>query len=358
MKENLNIGSRIDGYVEQTNNGVIEKHCYENSDANAEWTQLSTWLGGDAVAGGKMKEAGTGHWWILNSGATNSSGFTGLPGGWRINSGVGPQDSVFQDQYQNGYFWSSGFSALPDLNFSWARYLQYSNENVYRTGNHHTMGLSVRCIKDTSYSGTSCAIPTLTINHLAGAVAPVNKTVTYGTVTNIPGEPAKCWITSNLGADHQATAVNDSTEASAGWYWQFNRKQGYKHDGTTRTPNTTWITYISENTNWIAANDPCNIELDPTWHIPTSAEWYNVQNIGGWTSLCDAWTSDLKLHATGLLGYSDGSLNYRGSDGLYWSSMESDGAQRAWFPSFDPVTSYIMSTYNMYGMSIRCLREN
>ena len=87
-----------------------------------------------------------------------------------------------------------------------------------------------------------CGDP-LTINHLvSGGVAPVDKTVTYGTVTNIPGETSKCWITSNLGADHQATAVNDATEASAGWYWQFNRKQGYKHDGTTRTPNTTWIT--------------------------------------------------------------------------------------------------------------------
>jgi len=77
----------------------------------------------------------------------------------------------------------------------------------------------------------------ITINHLvSGGVAPVDKTVTYGTVTNIPGETSKCWITSNLGADHQATAVDDATEASAGWYWEFNRKQGYKNDGSTVTP--------------------------------------------------------------------------------------------------------------------------
>ena len=53
-----------------------------------------------------------------------------------------------------------------------------------------------------------------------------------GTVTGIPGETTKCWITSNLGASQQATAVNASTQASSGWYWQFNRKQGYKYDGT------------------------------------------------------------------------------------------------------------------------------
>lgn len=73
----------------------------------------------------------------------------------------------------------------------------------------------------------------ITVSHVAGTVAPVSKTTTYGTVTNIPGETTKCWITSNLGADHQATSMGDATEASGGWYWQFNRKQGYKNDGTT-----------------------------------------------------------------------------------------------------------------------------
>jgi hypothetical protein len=57
---------------------------------------------------------------------------------------------------------------------------------------------------------------TITVYHASGLVAPVSKTVTYATTTNIPGEPIKCWITSNLGSDHQATAVNDATEASAG----------------------------------------------------------------------------------------------------------------------------------------------
>jgi hypothetical protein len=74
----------------------------------------------------------------------------------------------------------------------------------------------------------TCGAP-ITVNHVAGTTAPVTKTVTYGTVSNIPGEISKCWITSNLGASQQATAVDDATEPSAGWYWQYNRKQGYKH---------------------------------------------------------------------------------------------------------------------------------
>jgi len=198
----------------------------------------------------------------------------------------------------------------------------------------------------------------ITINHIAGAVAPVTKTVTYGTVTNISGELTKCWITSNLGSDHQAIAVSDATEASAGWYWQFNRKQGYKHDGTTRTPNTTWIDGIYETSDWITANDPCNIELGSTWRIPTYTEWYNVDNTGGWTDLNGPWDSGLKLHAAGYLATSDGSLGNRGSDGDYWSSTQND-ATNGWFLGFGSGGSYMGNSLSKaYGFSVRCVRDN
>ena len=199
----------------------------------------------------------------------------------------------------------------------------------------------------------------VTISHMAGGVAPVSKTVTYGTVTNIPGEPAKCWITSNLGADHQATAVNDATEVSAGWYWQFNRKQGYKHDGINRIPNTIWISSISENSDWITANDPCNIELGSSWRIPTYTEWYNVDNTGGWTTWTGPWNSGLKLHAAGGVVYSDGSLYGRGEYGEYWSSTE-EGSITAFYLIFYNVDCYMESFggYKWYGFSARCIKDN
>jgi hypothetical protein len=197
---------------------------------------------------------------------------------------------------------------------------------------------------------------TMTINHAAGPVAPVNKTVTYGTVTGIPGEAMKCWITGNLGADHQATAVDDVTEPSAGWYWQVNRKQGYKHDGTTRTPNTSWISAIYEPSDWIAANDPCTIELGLSWRVPTFTEWTNVDNTGGWTNWNGPWGSGLKLHAAGALDYENGSLYSRGTMGRYWSSTQG-GTGDCWSLNIGSGWCDTGNTIKINGFSVRCVRD-
>jgi hypothetical protein len=186
--------------------------------------------------------------------------------------------------------------------------------------------------------GASILIPgtcggSFTVSHIEGNIAPVNKTVTYGTVTNVPGEPEKCWITRNLGASQQASAVNDASEASAGWYWQFNRAQGYKHDGTTRTPNTTWITSIDENSDWTEGNDPCNLLLASGWRIPSVTEWTNVNDGGNWTDWYGPWNSLLKMHAAGRIA-ADGNLYNRGTSGDYFSNAQ-QGNQTAKLMYFD-----------------------
>ena len=196
---------------------------------------------------------------------------------------------------------------------------------------------------------------TLTVTHDdAGGVAPVDKTVTYGTVsTDLSGE-TKCWITQNLGADHQATSATDNTEASAGWYWQFNRKQGYKHDGTNRTPNTTWTSSIDENSDWQAGNDPCTILLGTGWRIPTYTEWKNAD--AGWDSRTDTYNSVLKLHAAGYLHKSDGSLVTRGSFGNYWSSTQ-NSSTGGWNLNFFISHSFMYNATKADGFSLRCLRD-
>jgi hypothetical protein len=199
----------------------------------------------------------------------------------------------------------------------------------------------------------SCGIA-ITISHVTGNVAPVTKTTTYGTVTDIPGAASKCWITSNLGSDHQASAVSDATEESAGWYWQFNRKQGYKHSGTSVTPTWT-ITSINESSNWVADNDPCTIELGIGWRIPTYSEWNSVDVNGVWTNWNGPWDSALKMHAAGYLN-TNGSLLDRGSSGFYASATQWD-ATRCDYLQFNSgfcITNFIDKAL---GYSIRCIKD-
>jgi len=208
---------------------------------------------------------------------------------------------------------------------------------------------------------TTAACPaSITLYHsTAGNVAPIAKTVTYGIVeTSLSGEN-KCWITKNLGATNQASSATDNTEAARGWFWQFNLKQGYNHDGTTKTPST-WITPpISESSDWISANDPCTILLGPGWRIPTRTEWINSDLNGGWNNYNNTYASVLKLHAAGELNYLHGSLWNVSSFGYFWSSNQ-------YYQSPNPGGWYLcisISGSDMYqyskaaGNSIRCLQD-
>jgi len=194
-----------------------------------------------------------------------------------------------------------------------------------------------------------------TRSHSAGSVAPVAKTVTYGTVTGIPGENAKCWITRNLGATQPPNTVDDDTEPSAGWYWQFNRKQGYKHDGNTLTPSWT-LTSIDENSDWQSDNDPCSLLLGSAWRIPTYAEWYNVDNSGGWATWSGPWGSHLSMHAAGYLLYSSGSITNRGVFGYYWSSTQYSNTN-GYRLGFNSGFCGGGDAYKTYGFPLRCIRE-
>jgi hypothetical protein len=195
----------------------------------------------------------------------------------------------------------------------------------------------------------------VTVNHIEGVVAPVTKTVTYGTVTNIPGETSKCWITSNLGADHQADSVDDATESSAGWYWHFNLKQGYKCTTGSNIYPLWPILSINENSNWVLSNDPCNIELGSGWRIPTYTEWYNIDAVGVWAKWDGPWNSALKLHTAGIV-QPEGYLVYRGLQGDYWSSNQRNSSM-AYDLFFMEAYCQLVNDNKAMGATIRCLRE-
>jgi uncharacterized protein (TIGR02145 family) len=106
---------------------------------DTEWTKLSDSLGGETVAGGKIKEVGTVHWAPPNTGATNSSGFTALPGSYRSINGN------FYDLSRKAYFYSSSRGGVIN---AWYRYLFYDNEYLGRTNNNKNYGFSCRCLQD------------------------------------------------------------------------------------------------------------------------------------------------------------------------------------------------------------------
>jgi uncharacterized protein (TIGR02145 family) len=107
--------------------------------SDEEWKILTGYLGGENVAGGKMKEAGTAHWLDPNTGATNSSGFTALAAGYRGKEGFIPSNA------NSTLLWSSTEFNKAD---SWTRYLLFDNENIGRKTGGKYHGAAVRCVKD------------------------------------------------------------------------------------------------------------------------------------------------------------------------------------------------------------------
>ena len=111
--------------------------------SDLEWDTLSTFLGNNA--GGKLKdtgtiEAGTGLWYAPNAGATNKTGFTGLPGGYR-----GGHSGAFDDFGGEGYWWTSthyNASKARDRN------LHYLDGHVGTYQYDKRYGFSVRCLRD------------------------------------------------------------------------------------------------------------------------------------------------------------------------------------------------------------------
>jgi uncharacterized protein (TIGR02145 family) len=105
---------------------------------NAEWTTLTTYLGGESIAGGKMKEIVTAHWSSPNTGATNESGFSALPGGNSTSGGFPTLGGL-------AYFWSA---SEVDASLAWGLYLHYNLNGVLRYYDDRSRGFSVRCLQN------------------------------------------------------------------------------------------------------------------------------------------------------------------------------------------------------------------
>lgn len=174
FRDNLNIGIMLNTPAVPTNNGIIEKHCFNNDPANCtvygglyywdevmqyvttsgtqgicpagwhvptdgEYTTLVALLGGNSVAGGAMKETGTVHWLAPNGGATNSSGFTALGAGALF---YGSQFSWFNTANR------LSTSSVNGTITSWYWDMNSQDGTIERLSTARDHATSVRCIKN------------------------------------------------------------------------------------------------------------------------------------------------------------------------------------------------------------------
>ncbi len=158
----------------------------------AEWTTLTDYLGGHSISGGKLKEAGTTHWLSPNTGATNETGFTALPGGYRLSSGG------FGGLGSDGA-WRS--STLDNTNEDWTIGMGNSYSDAYGASNSKRSGYSVRCIGDIT-------LPSVTTY----AVTVTDTPDTGGYISSDGGSPVclqgVCWSTSPNPTTSDSKTIN------------------------------------------------------------------------------------------------------------------------------------------------------
>ena len=144
-------GNLYNYYTVDDSRGICPENYHIPTDD--EWYALLEYLGGAPsgagenwlIAGGKMKDVGTiengdGLWHTPNEGATNESGFTAIPAGFRLYDG---------QYYERGYYsiyWSSTAEYYSDAFFMW--YLLHDDSKLFRGLFDSQTGLSVRCLKD------------------------------------------------------------------------------------------------------------------------------------------------------------------------------------------------------------------
>lgn len=130
-------GKLYNGYAVRDPRGLAPEGWHIPTDL--EWSTLESCLGGTAVAGGVMKDMFTAYWTAPNTGATNTSGFTAVPGGSRSSGGT------FAAIGTDCNFWSCSASSGTG---GWNRNLNYNVASTSRSGLLYRNGFSVRCVKD------------------------------------------------------------------------------------------------------------------------------------------------------------------------------------------------------------------
>lgn len=130
--------------------GLYNWHAIENGNlcpygwfvpGDTEWNILTNYVGGNAFAGGHLKQRGTSIWHFPNTAATNVYGFTALPGGLRNNI-----NGSFESKKYYGYWWTS--TDIDQTQEAWVRLMYYNNSSTFSIYSNKKTGMSIRCIRN------------------------------------------------------------------------------------------------------------------------------------------------------------------------------------------------------------------
>jgi uncharacterized protein (TIGR02145 family) len=342
---------------------------------NAEWCQLAIYLdetvncadwgnlGTDA--GGKMKSTGTlntgGLWWEPNTGATNESGFSGIPGGFYHDGGFGDLSAA-------GRFWSATSSGT-DWFFYWI--LGFDHAQIVKAEEHFALGFSVRCIMDSAGAITIPAVSTSDITNISDTSADsggivtnsggafvtargvvwsayANPTIDVNEGITFDGEGTGTWVSELFELTPETTYfVRAYATNSAGTAYgdelsfttlsetfscgdTFIDSRDGKTYATVQIGDQCWMqqnmNFETEN-SWCYANDPGNcetfgrlynhnaaIQVCPDgWHLPNNDDWCQLAIYLDETVNCADW-GNLGTDAGGKMK-STGTLN---TGGLWW----------------------------------------
>jgi len=350
MAENLNIETPAGSWCYNNDSKNCEKYgrLYDWETAihvcpsgwhlpsDAEWTTLTNNLGGEDVAGTKMKSTvGWNDFEGKTGNGTNTSGFAGLPGGYRNFFGILDYIGF------NGNWWSS---TEANTNDAWDRSLNYTNGKVYRYYYYKLDGSSVRCIKDdkvktdTKTTGTS----ETKSNTNTEPKAPVTNKPKF--INIIDSRDSKNYNTIKIGTQTWM-AENLAYKARSGC-WTYDN-------------NATNVTKYGYLYDWKTAKKAC----PSGWHLPSKSDFETLlSNAGG--SGNNAYNAHKKGGSSGfsaLLGgwrYIDETFSDIDSYGGWWSSSEVDTSSARYLHMVSYSQSARMfSHYKELGLSVRCLQD-
>jgi uncharacterized protein (TIGR02145 family) len=329
MAENLNYSTSTNSWCYSNNSANCDKYGMLYSweiaktvcpagwhlPSDAEMTTLTSYIGGETVAGGKLKEMNTTHWKSPNTGATNETSFSALPGGYRYSGGI------FGGIGDIGNWWTATDSSSL---YAWRRSLYNSRTDISRGNSVKTSGFNVRCIQNSPLTISTNSVTFITST---SAICGGKISADEGDIVTSRGV---CWSTSQ----YPTTAENITTNGKGTGVFNSNL--------ISLMENTTYYirAYAINTTDTTYGNQVSFKTLLKDQITDTEGNFYNTITIG-----TQVWMKE-NLKAT---SYNDNTVIPSVADGAVWDKLKTPGY--CWYLNENEYKNIYGALYNWYAVN-------